>query len=189
MKDPAFIQEMFSKAREAGNTVTETFGALTPEQLNWKPAPETWSVGQCLDHLIVSDSLYYPVLEKVTSGKYRMNFWQNWNPFSRFFANMLISSTGEKVGKKLKSPKVFRPTAETVPAGIVANFLAHLDTLTNYIGDCRNIDIDKIHITSPVSKVVTYSLRSAIIILVHHEHRHVNQAVRVVQQEGFPLAG
>ena len=30
----------------------EHFGPLSAEQLNWKTAEESWSVAQCLDHLI-----------------------------------------------------------------------------------------------------------------------------------------
>ena len=188
MKDPAFIQEMFSKVREAGVKVNDAFGSLRHAQLNWKPTAETWSIGQCLDHLVVSDSLYFPALHRIAAGQFHMNWWQNWNPFSNLFGKMLLSSTGEKVNKKLKSPKVFVPTADAVPAGIVQNFQAHLDTLTNYISECRNTDLDKVQITSPVSSVITYSLRSAITILVQHEHRHVNQAIRVMQNPGFPFS-
>jgi uncharacterized damage-inducible protein DinB len=188
MKDPAFIQEMFSKAREAGEKVQQSFAALTYDQLNWKPAADAWSIGQCLDHLVVSDSLYFPAFKRITSGNFRMNWWQNWNPFSNLFAKMLITSTGERVNKKLKSPRVFTPTASDVLAGMVQNYQANLDKLTNYISECRNTDIDKVQITSPVSRVITYSLRSAITILVHHEHRHVNQAIKVMMTPGFPGA-
>ena len=38
------------------------FGSLTSEQLNWKPASNTWSIAQNLDHLIVVNETYYPVL-------------------------------------------------------------------------------------------------------------------------------
>jgi hypothetical protein len=186
MKDPAFIQQMFTRAREAGEKVGQEISGLGIEQINWKPAPETWSIGQCLDHLIVSDSLYFPAFDRLASGKFSMTWWQNWNPFSNLFAKMLISQTGEKVNKRLKAPRVFVPSAERADAGIVDRFQKHLDTLTHYVGECRNTDLDKVHITSPVSKVITYSLRSAILIIVQHEHRHVNQAIRVKHMPAFP---
>ena len=33
--------------------VQSEFGMLTKEQLNWKPTPDTWSIAQNLDHLMV----------------------------------------------------------------------------------------------------------------------------------------
>jgi hypothetical protein len=31
---------------------------LTLDQLNWKPVPGQWSVGQCLEHLAVTNEIY-----------------------------------------------------------------------------------------------------------------------------------
>src|ERR1700704_765223 len=31
---------------------------LTEEQLNWQPAPGSWSVGQCLEHLCITNEAY-----------------------------------------------------------------------------------------------------------------------------------
>src|SRR5258707_14504557 len=33
---------------------------LTEEQLNWQPAPGSWSVGQCLEHLCITNEAYLP---------------------------------------------------------------------------------------------------------------------------------
>ncbi len=186
MKDPAFIQQVFTRSREAADRAREEFASLSATQLNWKPAAESWSIGQCLDHLIISDSLYFPSFKKMAAGNYKMSFWQNWNPFSGLFARMLISQVAEKVKKKLKAPRVFIPSAETVDPTVHDRFQKHLDTLSGYIRECRNIDLDKTHITSPVSKFVTYSLRSALLILVQHEHRHINQAMRLKGLKDFP---
>src|SRR5262245_30576853 len=58
MKDALFIQQMIERGKEAGDKVRTELEGLTSSQLNWKSAPESWSIGQCLDHLIVSDCLY-----------------------------------------------------------------------------------------------------------------------------------
>lgn len=50
------------------------FGALTPEQLNWKPNPSTWSIAQNVDHLIVVNETYYPVLASLKEGTYSTPF-------------------------------------------------------------------------------------------------------------------
>ena len=38
------------------------FGSLSAEQLNWKPNSQTWSIAQNIDHLIVVNQTYYPIL-------------------------------------------------------------------------------------------------------------------------------
>ena len=179
MKDSLFIQRMLQRGKEADDKVKSEFSNLTLQQLNWKPASESWSIGQCLDHLLVSDCLYFPALKKIAAGKYKMTFWEKWNPFSILFGRMLVSQLQEKVKKPVKAPKVFIPSASQIDIGVIERFHKHLDTLLEYIASCKTIDLDKTHITSPVSKFITYSLRNAITILIQHEHRHINQAVRM----------
>ena len=60
----------------------EKFQSLSSTQLNWKPSENEWSIGQCLDHLIVSNTTYFPTFEKVLHGKYRLGFLQKINQIS-----------------------------------------------------------------------------------------------------------
>src|SRR5947209_16641423 len=41
---------------------------LTEEQLNWQPAPGTWSVGQCLEHLCLTNEAYLPPIAAALHG-------------------------------------------------------------------------------------------------------------------------
>ena len=187
MKDPAFIQQMLLKGKEAGERVKAEFSNLSFQQINWKPLPDRWSIGQCLDHLIIADCSYFPALKKITSGNYQMTAWQIWSPFSGLFGKILADQLQEKVkGRLIKAPKVFTPSFSRLDAGILNRFQKHLDTLLEYIAALKNDDIDKIRITSPAAKFITYNLRHTVKILVPHLHRHINQAVRVKQEESFP---
>jgi uncharacterized damage-inducible protein DinB len=186
MKDSIFIQQMLQKGNESREKVRAEFSTLSLPQLNWKPAEESWSIGQCLDHLVVSDCLYFPAFKKISEGKQEMTFWENWSPLSGLFGKMLENQVQEKVGKKINTPQQFAPSQGNIDLGILERFYKHLDTLLEYIADFIKKDIDKTHITSPVSKVVTYSLRRAITILIQHEHRHINQAIRLKATKGFP---
>ena len=50
--------------------VEDNFSMLTYDELNWKPAPERWSIAQHLDHLILVNSSYFPVIERINDGSY-----------------------------------------------------------------------------------------------------------------------
>jgi uncharacterized damage-inducible protein DinB len=186
MKDALFIQQMLQKGKEAGGIVQREFTNLSLTQLNWKPAPGSWSIGQCLDHLIVADCLYFPSFKKIAENNYQMTSWQRWSPLGVLFGRILVDQLQEKVKKKVKTAKVFFPAASQIDMGILERFHKHLDTLLEYVTAFREVDLDKTQITSPVSKFITYSLRNAITILIQHEHRHINQAIRVKSNEEFP---
>jgi len=186
MKDVPFINKMLLKGQEAGVKVKKEFSGISLEQLNWKPAPESWSIGQCMDHLIVTDCLYFPAFKKIAENKFEMTSWQRWSPFGGLFGKLLVSQLQENAKRKVNTSKIFYPSASQIDAGIMDRFHKHLDSLLEYIGAFHNTDLDKTYIYSPVSKFITYSLRHAVTILVQHEHRHINQALRVKSKEEFP---
>ena len=187
MKDPLFIQQILTKAKEAGEKVRTEFSALSTGQLNWKSSAESWSIAQCLDHLVVTDGLYSASLQRIAEGNYNMRSWERWSPFSGMFGKLLINRTGENPVIKMKAPKVLKPAESNIDDAIVARFHHHHEKMLGYITAATTVDLDKIKITSPVSKLITYSLRDAITVIVYHKHRHINQAIRVKEMPGFPL--
>jgi len=42
---------------------------LTEEQLNWQPSSGSWSVGQCLEHLCVTNEAYLTPMSTAVHGK------------------------------------------------------------------------------------------------------------------------
>jgi uncharacterized damage-inducible protein DinB len=186
MKDALFIQEMILRGRQAGEKVRQEFSHLNSQQLNWKTDEDSWSIGQCLDHLIVADCAYFSTFKKIGEGKFKMSFWQNWSPFGKLFGKMMVVLLQEKVKKKMNAPKKILPAETNIQPEILERFHKHLDSFIEYISDCRITDLDKTHITSPISRFVTYSLRNAIKFLIQHEHRHINQALRVKNNKSFP---
>ena len=73
MKHP-YLSECITRIERTSQEASEIFGGLNGTQLNWKPNPDKWSVGQCLDHLIVSNSQYFPIFDEILSGKKTARF-------------------------------------------------------------------------------------------------------------------
>lgn len=56
---------------EASLVAAETkrvFGRVSGKQVNWKPGENEWSIGQCFDHLIVSNRPFEPIFEEILAG-------------------------------------------------------------------------------------------------------------------------
>jgi hypothetical protein len=49
----AGIPQLIPAVEQFTREVEAQLGGLSAGQLNWKPNPEEWSLGQCLNHLIV----------------------------------------------------------------------------------------------------------------------------------------
>jgi hypothetical protein len=85
------------------------------------------------------------------------------------------------------APRKIRPASNSnLKMNIIDKYYQNLGVFLAYISKCKDIDIDKTIINSPLISIVTYSLRDAFQFLTQHEHRHINQAIRVTTNQGFP---
>ena len=148
------------KLSEITATVENEFGNLSEEKLNMKANPESWSIAQCIEHLIISNSKYFPAFEAVLSGKHKMTFWERNNPLTTYTGKQMIKTLGPVIVKKFQAPKLFLPSRSTIKKLNTPQF-------------------EKIVITSPVAALLTLKLTDAMEILVAHEERHLNQMLRL----------
>jgi hypothetical protein len=176
------LDELRAVTKDAG----EVFGGLSPAQLNWKPSAQQWSVGQCFDHLIVTNRCFFPDLERVSAGNYRSSLWGRVSPLSGFFGRFILKALDPEKGRKTKAPRVFEPARSDVAADVIARFAAHQEELATRMRATAGADLRGLKVTSPVSPVATYSLLDAYRIVVAHERKHFEQARRVTRAEGFP---
>ena len=180
------LDALAAQARATAAHVQARFGPLTAAQLNWKPAPDRWSVGQCLDHLVTADGAYFSTFETVRQGRYRKTLWQRMPVLPAFFGRMLLKTIDPANTRKSKAPGIFAPASSDVDTGVVRRFGEQQAKLVEYLQDGARLDLDGTIIPSPVTSIVTYSLFDAFRILVRHAQRHVQQADRVVALDAFP---
>ena len=166
--------------------VRETFGGFSVEQLNWKPASESWSIGQCLDHLIKSNEEFYPELDKIAAGTRKNTLWQSWSPLSGIAGAFLVS-TLKKDSQKVKTNQRMTPPSD-IAADIVDRFVRHQAEHIEKLRSASGADWNKVVLTSPFVKIMTYRMAKGVEALIEHEKRHVRQAKRVTAMDGFPKA-
>ena len=115
------IDELHAADRRAGDIAR----ALSPGQLNWKPAEGSWSVGQCLDHLLVANDVYLPAMAEALENR-RPSPVQAIIPgwFGRWFIrNYIEPSSG---GGKARAPRKIAPASQVDPS-VLERFLQSND--------------------------------------------------------------
>jgi len=180
------LNNLISEIEKISGEAKKIFGHLNAEQINWKPSETSWSVGQCFDHLIKINSAYFGEFESIIKGEKKQKFWETYSPLSGFFGNLMFKSLSPKAERKLKAPKIARPSASNISPTIIEDFVNHQAELADKIRQTENLETKKIIITSPFIKAITYSLFDGYRIIVTHEKRHFQQAERVKQMEEFP---
>ncbi len=180
------LPEIFAEAKAVAKDAQMTFGDLNANQINWKPSAEQWSIGQCFQHLINSNQEYIPHISQVINGQKKTSLWQSMPFLPGFFGRVLVKSLSPDSRQKLKAPKLFQPASSKTDPQIIGKFVAHQNDMIAMMKATEGIDLEKVIIYSPVSKMVIYSLLNAYRIIVVHERRHFRQAQRVMEEIGFP---
>lgn len=181
------VDRVISELAKAAADAKGTFGGLSNEQLNWRPSEKGWSIGQCLDHIIKSNEAFDPQMEKLLNGSRKNSFWENVSPFTGWGGRFLIKAVSDD-SKKAKAPSKKIVPPSDIESDIVERFERHLTDVSGKVAACSEVDRKKTIVTSPFLAVFTYSLDDALTVLVEHTKRHIRQAKRVAEAEGFPTA-
>jgi DinB family protein len=174
---------------EAALVAAETqrmFGRLSGAQVNWKPGEGEWSIGQCFDHLIVSNRPFESIFEAILARRYRRRLWERVPLLPGVFGGLLINALRPDSGRKVKARPAFYPSSSPIAPTIIASFLEQQTRLVRLMETSRSLDLETITITSPVAFFITYSLMDACRIIVAHEQNHFVQATRVMETPGLP---
>jgi hypothetical protein len=184
MENEGNISNVCSGLQQIAENAAAAFGDLSAHQLNWKPAPDEWSVAQCLDHLLLTNGQMSVPLKRKVDGEAN-SFWETWSPLSGVLGPFLLKSM-KADDKKFKAPSQTIVPPSELPADIVGKFRENIDEVIAIIRESEKLDPHRAVITSPFMRLMTYRLSDGLNIMVEHCRRHIRQAKRVMGTPGFP---
>jgi hypothetical protein len=180
------VPQVYDEAEAIAGDAKAFFGHLNGEQLNWKPAADSWSVAQCLDHLITINREYYPVFDRILKGEHRRTLLHRLPLLPAMFGRLMVNALSPNTSRKLKAPATAQPSSSSIDPQIVGHFITHQRETLGRMRLLENRSPAEVIITSPFASFVVYSLLDAFRIVVAHERRHFAQAQRVMDADGFP---
>jgi uncharacterized damage-inducible protein DinB len=181
-KSPLHLPDLLARIDTVSEKVREAFGGLDTQQLNLRPEPGAWSVAQVLDHLIVINESYYPLVEKLRAGALHLSWATRWTFYVQRMGGLLLRSVDPARLRKMKTFPIWEPSTDSLPGDIVHTFLAHQEAFKSFLTACQDLLHQNALIHSPANRLVVYSLADAFRILVTHEERHLVQALEVLEQ-------
>lgn len=171
------IKKHLSEIDQITQKFQQTFGDLTDIQLNINPDQNTWSIAQNIDHLITINSSYFPILKEIRNGNYKPPFIAKIGFIPRMLGNAMLKSVQPQNKMKIKTFEIWEPNKGKKITHILNTFNLHQDELKQEIKDSENIL--KSVISSPANKNIVYTVGKSFDILIAHEKRHLQQAIRV----------
>ncbi len=164
----------------------QAFGHLNAQQLNWKPASSSWSVAQCLEHLLNANHPMLRAIDEALAHPHRTRLLERLPVLSGVWGKLMIKVVSPGFKQKLKAPSDARPATGAIDTQVVTRFVSQQHELRERLQRLEHTGMSRVAMTSPFVRWVTYSLLDACRLIVAHERRHLAQAQRVVNSPGFP---
>lgn len=161
---------------------SDSFGALSPEQMNWKPSPVVWSVAQNIEHLILINESYYPMISAAFRKNYKPPFHARFDFLVKFMEKSVLASVQPNRKKKIKTFKLWEPQAGIVEGDILHRFIKHQTSLKQVLKNSKSLLEKGVIISSPANRNLVYRLEVVFQILLTHEKRHLNQAREILAE-------
>ncbi|MGQ0722275.1 MAG: DinB family protein [Candidatus Eiseniibacteriota bacterium] len=177
------------RAARLRNGALTGLGRLTEEQLNWRTEPGSWSPGECVLHVNLSNRLFLDAIERriqvarerglLREGPFRYGWLDRW----------FVRELEPPVRRRVRAPRIFRPQPRRAGASDIAELGRLLQRAVAAMHAAKGVDLARVKVASPVSPLIRWQLGTAFQIIVAHSDRHLQQAERVMQNPAFPGGG
>ena len=168
-----------SQLKDTRTELLSTIKKLSAKQLNFKSSPDSWSIGECISHISLTEKMLWDKLELAMK--------QPANPEKRLeltFSDEDLLKSMEGRSANAAAPECLQPGKDRMQqvADALATFksvrAAHLKYVKTTTEDLRNHFIQL-----PIGWIDCYQ---AIIFMASHSNRHISQINEILANPRFP---
>jgi len=157
---------------------------LSDAQFNWHAEPDKWSIGQCIQHINMISRHWHRQYEKVLKGGIKS---ENKSTYaSGFLGKYILKVISPVATKKFKTPSLFQPHFLVNGKVAMDEFLDFQKRFNDLAEKLKSYDLEKNKLDSTIYPIIQIKLGDAFEINNRHTTRHLNQALHVMQEKGFP---
>jgi hypothetical protein len=156
----------------------KTVKGLSPAQLSYKSSPDSWSVAECAEHIAISESLIWGMLD----GALKTEPDASKRGDVKVTDEALVKGITDR-SSKFKTGEMFVPSNKFGSVdGILKEFKekrqAHIDYVKSTKDDLRNR-----YTKGPMGTLDAYQV---VLFMSGHTERHTKQMEEVMASPGFP---
>jgi uncharacterized damage-inducible protein DinB len=164
--------------QETRDDLLKKVKGLTPEQLNYKPDANSWSVAECVEHIAISENNLWGFGQK--------SLQEPADPAKRSEIKMTDEGIVKMIAdrsSKVKTQEAFEPKNNFGSfEGSLKEFKTKRDEHIKYVGTTSD-DLRNHYNDFPFGKIDTYQ---TILFMASHSRRHIGQIEEVMNSVDFP---
>lgn len=156
----------------------DSLNGLTPEQLNFKAAPDRWSIFECAEHIAVAEDTIFGSVSKVMKTPYV----EKKLPVPEADDERILVMVTDR-SKKLTAPEVLKPTHRFSSVGeLKQHFIESRGRTLDYVRYTQD-DLRHHQTQSPMGAIDDYQL---VLLIAGHSERHTLQIQEVTADPKYP---
>jgi hypothetical protein len=177
----ALLTALDANARAARTLVD----GLSEEDGRWRPAPDAWSVAECLDHLAVANRVYIEAMREPAARARAAGRVRRAPALPGFLGRLFVNSLEPpaKSRTKRKAPGKIRPRESPGLRDAFDAFIASQEPVRAFLREYANIDLVGIRFPNPFIGLIHFSLATGLHVIAAHERRHLWQARETVKKK------
>ena len=146
---------------------------LKPEQWNWSPDKNTWSIAQVVHHLQLAGNGIVPQFRKAIEELKKLDKRSDAEPRLKFAERMMLRFVSPNPPFRVPVPPGFEPslTPEPKDKALPLFFKLHTD-LHDILHAASGYDLQAVSVESPVSRLIKPSFGAYLAITLQHQEYH-----------------
>ncbi|MDA9275041.1 DinB family protein [Crocinitomicaceae bacterium] len=174
------------------DTINKLVGNLNEDQLKWRPDQGFWNISEVLSHLNEYSRYYQPTFKKKISSTRFTSTKEAFlsSPLGRSAWKSMKLGNAKNIKRKFKAQKGYNPSIDSslLTGREFEDFIKHQIDLQSIIELAQTVNMKRVKIPISISKIVRLRLGDALLFVVYHNERHVQQIANLVNHPNFPKA-
>lgn len=163
---------------------------LNEDQKSWKINQSSWSINEIFAHMNDYAKFYHSTfLERIEKTRFREpNSIFMSSPLGRSAWKSMKLGNAKNVKRKFKSPKANNPSLDIslLTGNEVSDFEKGQVELLSIIEKATTVNLRKVKVPISISKLIRFRLGDALMFVVFHNERHIQQVLNVMEHPKFP---
>ena len=181
---PRPTADLLTKLRrrtEENLRIVDQLTAFTSERLHLRPRPDAWNALECLAHLNFYGRYYLPEMRRqIKKSKHPAQDTFTTGRLGNYFA---AGMKPRPEMKKFKAPKNSNPARTELPvdANTLTEFRAQQHDILDLLDRAARVDLARTKTGTTLSRFLRLRLGDTLRVVVNHNWRHLEQALRAAR--------
>jgi hypothetical protein len=170
--------------------IKKKFSHLNDQQKNWRKDNESWSINEIFAHLNEFAHYYHQAftskIERTRFNEPKDTFISS--PLGRSAWKSMKLGNLKNIKRKFKAQRIYNPLihSELVSGIDTETFESNQIELIKIIDKAELVNLRKVKVPISISKIIRLRLGDALLFVVYHNERHMQQALNILSNSKFP---